>query len=170
MKTIICEKNDAVRQAAEIVSGLLKEKPDAVLALACGETMAPLWAELSRACTEGACSLKDARILCATELCGVSEEKSCRRALTKGLIEMTDARKENCFFPDPDAPEKTDARIKELGLKAEDYWWYTELRKFGGVVHAGFGLGFERLVMYLTGISNIRDAIPYPRTTGSADF
>ena len=53
MKTIICEKNDAVRQAAEIVSGLLKEKPDAVLALACGETMAPLWAELSRACAEG---------------------------------------------------------------------------------------------------------------------
>ena len=98
MKTIICEKNDAVRQAAEIVSGLLKEKPDAVLALACGETMAPLWAELSRACAEGACSLKDARILCATELCGVSEEKSCRHALTKGLIETTDARKENCFL------------------------------------------------------------------------
>ena len=115
MKTIICEKNEAVRQAAEIVSGLLKEKPDAVLALACGETMAPLWAELSRACAEGACSLKDARILCATELCGISEEKSCRHALTKGLIETTDAREENCFFPDPDAPEQTDARIRALG-------------------------------------------------------
>ena len=115
MKTIICEKNEAVRRAAESICGLLKEKPDAVLALACGETMVPLWAELSRACGEGACSLKDARIFCATEFCGVSEEMSCRHALTKGLIETTDAREENCFFPDPDAPEQTDARIKALG-------------------------------------------------------
>ena len=115
MKTIICEKNEAVRRAAESICGLLKEKPDAVLALACGETMAPLWAALSRACGEGACSLKDARIFCATEFCGVSEEMSCRHALTKGLIETTDAREENCFFPDPDAPEQTDARIKALG-------------------------------------------------------
>ncbi|MBR0112931.1 MAG: asparagine--tRNA ligase [Clostridia bacterium] len=61
-------------------------------------------------------------------------------------------------------------RIDELGLSREDYSWYLDLRKYGGVKHSGFGLGFERLVMYLTGISNIRDAIPYPRTTGSADF
>ena len=61
-------------------------------------------------------------------------------------------------------------RIKELGLKQEDYWWYLDLRKYGGTKHAGFGLGFERLVMYLTGISNIRDVLPFPRTTGSADF
>ena len=61
-------------------------------------------------------------------------------------------------------------RIKELGLKEEDYWWYLELRKYGGTKHAGFGLGFERLIMYLTGISNIRDVLPFPRTTGSADF
>ena len=61
-------------------------------------------------------------------------------------------------------------RIDELGLSREDYDWYLDLRKYGGVKHSGFGLGFERLVMYLTGISNIRDAIPYPRTTGSADF
>ncbi len=61
-------------------------------------------------------------------------------------------------------------RIKELGLKEEDYWWYLDLRKYGGTKHAGFGLGFERLVMYLTGISNIRDVLPFPRTTGSADF
>ena len=61
-------------------------------------------------------------------------------------------------------------RMKELGLKEEDYWWYLELRKYGGTKHAGFGLGFERLVMYLTGISNIRDVLPFPRTTGSADF
>ena len=61
-------------------------------------------------------------------------------------------------------------RIDELGLSREDYSWYLDLRKYGGVKHSGFGLGFERLVMYLTGVSNIRDAIPYPRTTGSADF
>ncbi len=62
------------------------------------------------------------------------------------------------------------ARIRELGLKEEDYWWYLELRKYGGAKHAGFGLGFERAIMYMTGMSNIRDVIPFPRTTGSADF
>ncbi|MGN0525992.1 MAG: asparagine--tRNA ligase [Acutalibacteraceae bacterium] len=61
-------------------------------------------------------------------------------------------------------------RIKEMGLKEEDYWWYLDLRKYGGTHHAGFGLGFERLIMYLTGISNIRDVLPFPRTTGTADF
>ncbi len=61
-------------------------------------------------------------------------------------------------------------RIEELGLVKEDYDWYLDLRRYGGVKHSGFGLGFERLVMYLTGIDNIRDAIPYPRTTGQADF
>lgn len=61
-------------------------------------------------------------------------------------------------------------RIKDMGLDAEEYWWYLDLRRFGGVKHAGFGIGFERLVMYLTGISNIRDVLPYPRTTGSAEF
>ncbi len=63
-----------------------------------------------------------------------------------------------------------ESRIKELGLNPDDYDWYLDLRRYGGVKHSGFGLGFERLVMYLTGISNIRDVIPYPRTTGSADF
>ncbi|MBE5783135.1 MAG: asparagine--tRNA ligase [Clostridiales bacterium] len=61
-------------------------------------------------------------------------------------------------------------RIEELGLEKEAYWWYLELRKYGTTPHAGFGLGFERLIMYLTGISNIRDVLPFPRTTGSADF
>lgn len=61
-------------------------------------------------------------------------------------------------------------RMAELGLKDEDYWWYLELRRFGSVRHAGYGLGFERLIMYLTGVANIRDVIPFPRTTGSADF
>jgi len=63
-----------------------------------------------------------------------------------------------------------EARIEEMGLDKEAYWWYLDLRRFGGTRHAGFGLGFERLLMYLTGVSNIRDVIPFPRTTGSADF
>ena len=62
------------------------------------------------------------------------------------------------------------ARIEELGMKAEDYWWYLELRKYGTAKHAGFGMGFERMIMYLTGIANIRDVLPFPRTTGNADF
>ena len=61
-------------------------------------------------------------------------------------------------------------RIAEMGLKSEDYEWYLDLRKFGGAPHAGFGLGFERAVMYLTGMENIRDVIPYPRTPKSAEF
>ena len=52
----------------------------------------------------------------------------------------------------------------------EDYWWYLDLRRFGGARHAGFGLGFERLIMYVTGIPNIRDVLPFPRTTGFAEF
>ena len=63
-----------------------------------------------------------------------------------------------------------EARMEELGLNKEDYWWYLELRKYGGTKHAGFGLGFERIIMYMTGIGNIRDVIPFPRTTGSAEF
>jgi len=62
------------------------------------------------------------------------------------------------------------ARMEALGLDPQDYWWYLDLRRFGGTKHAGFGLGFERLVMYLTGIGNIRDVIPFPRTTKSAEF
>ncbi|MCI6502746.1 MAG: asparagine--tRNA ligase [Clostridia bacterium] len=60
--------------------------------------------------------------------------------------------------------------MKSCGLKEEDYWWYIELRKYGGTKHAGFGLGFERLIMYITGISNIRDVEAFPRTTGNAEF
>ena len=62
------------------------------------------------------------------------------------------------------------ARMKELNLNEEDYWWYLELRKYGETKHAGFGLGFERLIMYLTGIGNIRDVLPFPRTTGQSEF
>ena len=62
------------------------------------------------------------------------------------------------------------ARIRECGLPEEHYWWYLDLRRYGTVPHAGFGLGFERLVMYTTGMANIRDVIPFPRTPGSAHF
>ena len=61
-------------------------------------------------------------------------------------------------------------RIQELGMDPKDYWWYLDLRRYGGCKHAGFGLGFERMVMYLTGVGNIRDVLPHPRTVGSADF
>ena len=62
------------------------------------------------------------------------------------------------------------ARMAELGLDEKDYWWYLELRKYGSVPHAGFGLGFERAVQYVTGMQNIRDVIPYPRAAKQADF
>jgi asparaginyl-tRNA synthetase len=61
-------------------------------------------------------------------------------------------------------------RIHEMGLPEEDLWWYLELRKFGGAPHAGFGLGFERMVQFITGMGNIRDVIPFPRTPGNAEF
>ena len=61
-------------------------------------------------------------------------------------------------------------RIKELNMKEEDFSWYLNLRKFGGCPHAGFGMGFERLLIYLTGVDNIRDVIPYPRTPGNCDY
>ena len=61
-------------------------------------------------------------------------------------------------------------RIAHHNLDEKDYWWYLNLREFGTVPHAGFGLGFERLVMYVTGISNIRDVISFPRTPKHAEF
>ncbi len=66
--------------------------------------------------------------------------------------------------------ERLKARIAELGLREPDYWWYLDLRRYGSAPHAGFGLGFERLVQYVTGMQNIRDTIPFPRAVGSADF
>jgi asparaginyl-tRNA synthetase len=66
--------------------------------------------------------------------------------------------------------ERIKARIEELEMPVENYWWYLDLRRFGSVPHAGFGLGFERLVMMVTGVENIRDVIPFPRYPGHADF
>ncbi|HJX35246.1 MAG TPA: asparagine--tRNA ligase [Desulfatiglandales bacterium] len=62
------------------------------------------------------------------------------------------------------------ARIREAGLNPDDYWWYLELRRFGSVPHSGFGLGFERLIQFVTGMNNIRDVIPFPRTPGNVSF
>ena len=61
-------------------------------------------------------------------------------------------------------------RITAMGFETEDYWWYLDLRRFGSVPHAGFGLGFERMVQFCTGVENIRDVIPFPRTPRHADF
>ena len=65
---------------------------------------------------------------------------------------------------------KLEKRITDLGMALEDYRWYLDLRRYGSVVHSGFGLGFERLVQYVTGMGNIRDVIPFPRTVGNAEF
>jgi asparaginyl-tRNA synthetase len=72
--------------------------------------------------------------------------------------------------------ERYDALVERIraggahGMTEEAYWWYLDLRRFGGVEHAGFGMGFERMMMYLTGMKNIRDVIPFPRTPGNAEF
>ena len=66
--------------------------------------------------------------------------------------------------------EKLNKRLEELGLKKEDYWWYMDLRRYGSCVHSGFGLGFERMMMYLTGMQNIRDVLPFPRTPKNCEF
>ena len=66
--------------------------------------------------------------------------------------------------------QKLTSRMKELGMKEEDMKWYLDLRRFGGCVHSGFGMGFERLLIYLTGVENIRDVIPYPRTPNNCEF
>jgi asparaginyl-tRNA synthetase len=66
--------------------------------------------------------------------------------------------------------DRLEARINECGMDPANYWWYLDLRRYGSCRHAGYGLGFERLVMYLTGVSNIRDVELHPRTTGNAEF
>ena len=61
-------------------------------------------------------------------------------------------------------------RIKSMGIDKKELWWYLDLRKFGSVKHSGFGLGLERLILFITGMGNIRDVIPFPRTPKNADF
>ena len=62
------------------------------------------------------------------------------------------------------------SRMQEQGLDAQQYWWYLDLRRFGTVPHSGFGLGLERVVQFITGMANIRDVVPFPRTPGNAEF
>ena len=78
--------------------------------------------------------------------------------LVPGIGELTGGSQRETDY------DKLITRMNELGLKQEDYWWYLNLRKFGSVEHSGFGIGFERLVMYVTGMQNIRDVIPFART------
>jgi asparaginyl-tRNA synthetase len=66
--------------------------------------------------------------------------------------------------------DKLESRMEEMNVSKEELWWYLETRKYGSCVHSGFGLGFERLVMFITGMKNIRDVIPFPRTPQSAEF
>ena len=110
MKTEICKtKAELVEIAIKAIQNQLDRKPDSILALACGQTMELLWERLA------AVPMGNARILCVTELCGVEELKTCRHALTKGLIEKTNVKPGNCFFPDADAPEAYDRLIETLG-------------------------------------------------------
>ena len=115
MKTIICEIDKLYDEAAALICECLAAKPDSVLALACGETMRPLWKRLVELHEQGELRFHEARVLCVTEYAGAAEEKSCRHALENGLLHFVDIRPENCFFPDPDAPEDYDRLIESLG-------------------------------------------------------
>lgn len=112
MKTIVCEKEDCCRQAADQIAALIAEKPAAVLALACGRSMQPLFVELAKRCAAGELSLRDARVFAVTEFEACPEELSCRAELERELLARTDLRKENCFFPEG---EDYEARIAEAG-------------------------------------------------------
>ena len=108
MKTIICENSQLAEKAADFIIRVLKDKPEAVLALACGQTMKPVWAQLADAYAKGAVNFEKARVLCVTELIGVREEQSCRYALENELLRRVNIRSDHCFFPNPDAPEDYD--------------------------------------------------------------
>ena len=84
--------------------------------------------------------------------------------LVPGIGEMIGASQREDNF------ELLEKRIQELDMTEEDYLWYLDLRKYGTVPHSGFGIGFERLVMYVTGMTNIRDVIPYPRTVNNCEM
>ena len=97
--------------------------------------------------------------------------------LKADVLSRADTIIKNVAFVEARSPEtvkeyndKLLARIKEMGLNEEDYGFYLDLRKYGSARHAGFGLGFERCVMYLTGMGNIRDVIPFPRTVNNCEL
>lgn len=115
MKTIVCEKEECCRRAAEQIRQVLEQKPSAVLALACGRSMTPLFEELARRCAGGDLSLARARVFAVTEFETCPEDLSCRAQLERELLACTDLRPENCFFPCPDAGEQYEQRIAEAG-------------------------------------------------------
>ena len=115
MKTIVCEIEGCCRQAADQIAALIAEKPAAVLALACGRSMQPLFGELAKRCAAGELSLREARVFAVTEFEDCPEEQSCRAELERELLTRTDLRKENCFYPGGESGEDYEARIAEAG-------------------------------------------------------
>lgn len=115
MKTIVSDREEILSRAAARFARVLREKPDAVLLLAAGRTMAGLFDLLAAQVERGELSLSRARIFAAAELEGAPEALSCRRAIESGLLERTDARRENCFFLSPEALDTYDMMISCAG-------------------------------------------------------
>ena len=115
MKTIIADRNEVLRRAAEHITRVLAEKPDAVLALSAGKTMAPLFQELTRLFESGELHLERARVFAVAEFDGGSEALSCRRAIEDGLISRTDLPGANCSFLSRENMEDYDSRIARAG-------------------------------------------------------
>lgn len=115
MKTIVCEKEECCRRAADQIQSLLREKPAAVLALACGRSMQPLFEEVARRCAAGKMSLAEARVFAVTEFEDCPRELSCRGELERELLARTDLQPENCYFPDTGSGADYEARIAAFG-------------------------------------------------------
>ena len=135
MKTIVCEKEECCRRAADQIQNLLQKKPTAVLALACGRSMQPLFEELAKRCAAGELSLKEARVFALTEYEDCPKELRCRSELERELLARTDLRPENCCFPEDGDGEAYEARIAAvdgldlavLGLGDNGHFGYNEL-------------------------------------------
>ncbi len=115
MKTIVCEKEECCRRAADQIAAALAQKPEAVLALACGRSMTPLFEELAKRCTAGEISLASARVFALTEYENCPEELSCQRQLEEELLARTDLRAENCRFLTPETGEDYEQHITAAG-------------------------------------------------------
>ena len=115
MKTIVRSREDCCREAAQQICRLLERKPDAVLALAAGRTVAPLYEELARLCDAGELSMKQARVFAVTEFEGVPEEQSCRHMLEQALLSRTDLAPANCHFLSAETAERYEDAIQAVG-------------------------------------------------------
>ena len=115
MKTIVRSREDCCREAAQQICRLLEKKPDAVLALAAGRTVAPLYEELTRLFDAGELSMKQARVFAVTEFEGVTEEQSCRHMLEQALLSRTDLAPENCHFLSAETAERYEDAIQAVG-------------------------------------------------------